>query len=81
MERLDKGHELNGPHTQASRGFPDLTCLNCGEHEVFVYAGSLSYFHCGSCDVEYHRSEVERTLGAWQKFLAWIDQAPVLEGD
>lgn len=70
--------------TSPPRGFPGLPCLRCGEvGDVNLNLNEITgdeALYCGNCDAKYGLDEVRDTVATWQKVLAWVDLAPIVEG-
>jgi hypothetical protein len=63
------------------RGFPGLRCISCGETDcVALCLADVTAFTCTSCDAEFSADEVHEHLMAWHRVMAWIGQAPEVEG-
>jgi hypothetical protein len=62
------------------RGFAGINCLCCGgESSIRLFVSDVTTFQCHDCEAELTTDEVETTLAAWSKLVAWVRTAPVIE--
>lgn len=63
--------------TLTGRGWPGLSCLNCGaEDTVRINLDCLDEVHCSECEVDQSVDYIRDQLAAWQSVLVWIALAP-----
>jgi len=65
---------------QTKRGFPRARCLWCSEDDsVVMNLADVTAFRCQECEAEWTVEDVAQIVSDWQRVLAWVDQAPVIE--
>jgi hypothetical protein len=65
--------------TEKPRGFSGVCCLRCGEENIRLYVADVTAFQCTDCEAEFTPADIEATLAAWSKLIAWVRTAPVIE--
>ena len=66
----------------ATRGFASLDCISCGaQGNVTVNLGDVLSFTCTECENEFTADAVRDLIGRWTRALAWLETAPVTDGE